>query len=141
MMRGSVNDHLEPWIEISIQDRHRESNLVQAILDTGFNGFLTSQTAWLLDMDVECSGQARVTLADGNEIVSDLFIAMVLWDGQWITIDVEAADTDPLIGMALLRGYDVRLRVEPGAKFSSPMNETDCSRIAKFVANGLVFVA
>ena len=116
MIRGSVNRHLEAWIEVNIQDRRGKSHLVQAILDTGFNGFLTLLAAWLLDMDLEFSGQNHVTLADGSEIVSDVFIAIVHWNGQWITIDVEAADTDPLIGMSLLRGYDVRLRVEPGGE-------------------------
>lgn len=116
MIRGSVNRHLEPWIEINIQDRGGESHLVQAILDTGFNGFLTLPAAWLLDMDLESSGQTHVTLADGRDIVSDVFIAIVLWNGQWITIDVEAADTEPFIGMSLLHGYDVRLRVEPGGE-------------------------
>lgn len=116
MIRGSVNRHLEAWIEINIQDRHGKSHLVQGILDTGFNGFLTLPAAWLLDMDLESSGQTHVTLADGSEIISDVYIAIVHWNGQWITIDVEAADTDPLIGMSLLRGYDVRLRVEPGGE-------------------------
>lgn len=116
MIRGFVNRHLEAWIEISVQDRRGESHLVQAILDTGFNGFLTLPAAWLLDMDLESSGQTHVTLADGSDIVSDVFIANVLWNGQWITIDVEAADTEPLVGMSLLHGYDVRLRVEPGGE-------------------------
>jgi len=105
MIRGSFNDQLEPWIELAIQDQHGERLTVQALLDTGFNGFLMLPTSWLLDMGLE--------LADGSETVSDLFTAIVLWDGQWIAIDVEAADTDPLVGMALLAGHDLQMRVIP----------------------------
>ena len=113
MICGSVNDHLEPWIELAIQDQQGGRLTVQALLDTGFNGFLTLPTSWLLDMGLKRVGQTRVTLADGSEIVSDFFIATIHWDGKLITIDVEAADTDPLVGMALLAGHDLQMRVIP----------------------------
>lgn len=113
MICGSVNDQLEPWIELAIYDRHGESHPVHALLDTGFNGYLTLPTSWLRDLGLDCVGQTRVTLADGNEIVSDFFIAEAHWDGKIVTIDVEAADTDPLVGMALLAGHDLQMRVIP----------------------------
>ena len=114
MMHGQVNDELEPWIEVLLEDKAGQRHRIPALLDTGFNGFLTLPSAWSLDMGLQRSGQARVTLADGSETVSDLFIAKAILEGQSLTIDVEAADTDPLVGMALLRGYDVRLLVVPG---------------------------
>ncbi len=116
MMHGQVNSALEPWIEIGIEDHLGQRHRIPALLDTGFNGFLTLPNAWLLDMGLRCSGQARVTLADGRETVSDLFIANAILDGEMLTTDVEAADTDPLAGMALLQGYDVRLLVVPGGR-------------------------
>lgn len=116
MIRGEVNQALEPWIEIDIADQQGQSHRVPALLDTGFNGFLTLPSAWLLDMGLKRSGQARVTLADGSEIVSDLFIAQAILEGELLTIDVEAAETDPLAGMALLQGYDVRLLIVPGGR-------------------------
>ena len=111
MICGAVNEGLEPWIELAIQDRQGGNHPVQALLDTGFNGFLTLPTAWLLDMGLECVSQVRVTLADGSEIVSDLFAAIALWDGKLVEIDIEAAETDPLVGMAMLADYDLRMRV------------------------------
>ncbi len=111
MICGAVNECLEPGIELAIQDRHGDNHLVQALLDTGFNGFLTLPPSWLLEMGLECGSQVRVTLADGSKIVSDLFTAIALWDGKLIEIDVEAADTDPLVGMAMLVQHDLRMRV------------------------------
>ena len=113
MICGAVNECLEPWIELAIQDRQGGNHLIQALLDTGFNGFLTLPSCWLLDMGLECVTHVRVTLADGSEIVSDLFTAIALWDGKLIEIDVEAADTDPLVGMAMLANHDLRMRVIP----------------------------
>ena len=116
MICGSVNDHLEPWIELAIQDQRGRSVTVQALLDTGFSGFLTLPTSWLLDMGLESVAQVRVTLADGSEIVSDLFTAIVMWDGNLVMVDVEAADTEPLVGMALLARHDLQIRVVPNGE-------------------------
>ena len=40
----------------------------------------------------------------------------MLWNGQDRTVEVDAADTDPLVGMGLLRGHGLRVDVvENGA--------------------------
>jgi predicted aspartyl protease len=57
-----------------------------------------------------------VVLADGTEIVSELFELTVLWDGKPITIEVHAAEVEPLVGMALLAGHDLRMRVVPNGE-------------------------
>ena len=49
--------------------------------------------------------------ADGSECLFDVYIGKVLWDGKERRILVDEADTDPLVGMALLRGYEVNLQV------------------------------
>ena len=53
-------------------------------------------------------------LANGTEDQCDIYAAAVLWDGVPRNILVEAADTDPLVGMALLYGHDVRMQVVEG---------------------------
>lgn len=116
MIRGSVNDELEPWIELTIQNQRGEGVTIQALLDTGFNGFLTLPASWLLDLGLECITQVRVTLADGHETISDVYTALALWNGTLIEVDVEAADTDPLVGMALLAGHDLQMRVVPNGE-------------------------
>lgn len=55
-------------------------------------------------------------LANGTEDQCDIYTAIVIWDGRQRNILVEAADTDPLIGMALLYGYDVRMQVKEGGR-------------------------
>jgi predicted aspartyl protease len=55
----------------------------------------------------------RGTLADGSECLFDVFEATVVWDGQLRRILVDEADTDPLVGMSLLRGYELRVEVCP----------------------------
>ena len=56
--------------------------------------------------------RGQALLADGNLHVFDAYIGIVLWNGQDRTVEVDAADTDPLVGMGLLRGHSLRVDVE-----------------------------
>jgi hypothetical protein len=44
----------------------------------------------------------------------DIYAATVIWDGKPRRILVQSIDTTPLIGMELLFGYDLRVRVVTG---------------------------
>ncbi|MGH7966405.1 MAG: hypothetical protein ACRERD_32030, partial [Candidatus Binatia bacterium] len=46
--------------------------------------------------------RGTVILANGSEDQFDIYAAIIRWDGTPRNILVEAADTDPLVGMALL---------------------------------------
>jgi hypothetical protein len=41
-------------------------------------------------------------LANGQEEILDLYEVTLQWDGQWRTVETDAADTDALVDMALL---------------------------------------
>jgi hypothetical protein len=53
-------------------------------------------------------------LANGAEELCDIYAATVIWEGRLRDILVEEAETDPLVGMALLYGHDVRMQVVEG---------------------------
>jgi predicted aspartyl protease len=57
-------------------------------------------------------------LANGTDDLCDIYAATVIWDGRARHILVEAADTDPLVGMALLYGHDVHMQVVEGGSVS-----------------------
>jgi predicted aspartyl protease len=54
------------------------------------------------------------TLADGNPTFYNVYEATVIWDGQSITIPVDAVDTTPLVGTELLDGYKLTLEARIG---------------------------
>jgi len=89
---------------------------LEPILDTGFNGSLTLTSAVIAGLGVPWRGRSLVTLANGATDYCDLFAVTVIWDGSPRAILVEAAETDPLIGMAMLRGYELRIQVWDGGQ-------------------------
>jgi clan AA aspartic protease len=87
---------------------------VETVVDTGFNGYLTLPPALIgvLGLPWLCRQQGQ--LADGSLLPFDVYVATVDWHGQPRAVEVEAADAQPLLGMALLQGSELRIQVMPG---------------------------
>jgi predicted aspartyl protease len=60
--------------------------------------------------------RGQAVLGDGSTVVFNTYEATVLWDGRSRRIGVDAADTEPLLGMGLLDGYDLHIQVVEGGK-------------------------
>jgi clan AA aspartic protease len=114
MINGSVNSALEPKIEVNVHDASGKPQLIEALIDTGYNGFLTLQPALISTLGLAWLCRQQGQLADGSIQSLDVYLATILWDGQPRTIGVEAADGDALLGTALLVRYEVRMQFVDG---------------------------
>jgi hypothetical protein len=45
-----------------------------------------------------------------------MYSGMVIWDGEWRRVDINAAETTPLVGMSLLRGYRYQMGTIVGGR-------------------------
>ena len=114
MMHGSVNQSCEATLSIVVK-HNNQTQLVNAVIDTGFSGFLTLPTDVISSLNLNWKGRDVATLGDGTSCIFEVYIAVVIWDGQYRTIDINESETVPLIGMQLLRGYDLRIQaIEDG---------------------------
>ena len=57
-------------------------------------------------------------MGDGSQVVFEMYTANVIWDGQIQIIDVASSEAEPLIGMSLLYGYDLRIQAVEGGSVS-----------------------
>jgi clan AA aspartic protease len=109
MMQGCVNKNLEATILIVVRNNTKLKS-VNAVIDTGFTGFLSLPNYLISELGLLWSYRDRGTLGDGSEVLFDIYDAEAIWDGKSQEIEVNSAETDPLIGMSMLRGY--RLQVD-----------------------------
>jgi clan AA aspartic protease len=109
MMQGYVNENYEAIISVAVKNAS-SFKAIDTVIDTGFTGFLTLPTAIIMELELQWSYRDRATLGDGSETVFDVYNAEILWGGQLREIEVDAAETEPLLGMGLLKGY--RLQVD-----------------------------
>jgi clan AA aspartic protease len=125
MITGVVNADREAIIRLKVGRPQGQTQEIAAVIDTGFNGFLTLPRTLLTTLGCPFNSRGFAILADGSVQQVDIFAADVEWDGQALHVEVDAADTDPLVGMALMHGYKLTVEdVDGGAvtieRLSSP---------------------
>jgi clan AA aspartic protease len=114
MITGTVNADYEAIVRLRIQSPSGHEYEVDAILDTGFNGFLTLPSALIGELGLIRLGRGRALLADDREELLNIYGVTVLWDGQPKHVEVDAVNCTPLLGMSLLKGHDLRIAVVDG---------------------------
>ena len=114
MITGVVTSNLEAIIRLGVRGHHHDEQQVEAVIDTGFNGWLSLPGNLIDQLGLPWLTRGRVILADGSEQECDVYAATVIWDSQPRRVPVDAAETDPLVGMSLLNGFDLHMQVRNG---------------------------
>ncbi len=114
MIAGTVTAAREARISLVLRSPLGVTREIDALIDTGFDGFLTLPPNVIVALDLKRLGRGRAILADGREQLFDIYAVTVLWDGQPLTVEADSADTDPLVGMGLLQGYGLSIEVVNG---------------------------
>jgi len=109
MMQGHVNTGYEAVISLVIKHDSKLKS-INAVIDTGFTGFLSLLQSIIDELELPWSYSDFATLGDGSQTLFDVHDATIIWDGQFREIEINSADTDPLLGMKMLRGF--RLQVD-----------------------------
>jgi len=104
----------EATVDLTVQGRADAQRVVRAVIDTGFNGWLTMPPDLVRELALVQRGEERAVLADGSQVSVAVHQATVMWDGRALRLPVHSTGGAPLIGMALLRGYEVFVQVVDG---------------------------
>jgi clan AA aspartic protease len=114
MMTGVVTAQGTAIITVALLSLSRASTTVEAVIDTGFNGFLTLPVPEIARLQFPYEGTMRVILGHGQPVELDMFRGTVLWEGQVREGLVLAAEGSPLVGMGLLEGSRLCLDIIDG---------------------------
>ena len=111
MITGKVTANREAIIELEVVGSNHRKEQVEAVIDTGFNGYLTLPSDLINRLEFHIAGNRRVTLGDGNVVVLDVYLAKVLWHGLEREVLILEAEGGPLVGMSLLYGSRMTLEI------------------------------
>jgi clan AA aspartic protease len=114
MIQGVVSQRCEAILPLVVGNVNGQRQVIDAAIDTGFNGFLSLPSTIVAALDLPWSASDIVTLGDGSETLFDLYEAIVIWDGQYREIDIAESETEPLAGTALLYGYRLQIDAVEG---------------------------
>ncbi len=116
MIQGSVNAAYEAVVTLAVRGPAGQTTEIDAVIDTGFTGVLTLPPALVSELGLPFVTRGRATLANGSEDFFDIYEVAVLWESQLRYVLADAADTTPLLGMALLDSHSLYVEVERGGR-------------------------
>ncbi len=111
MIHGKVTTMLEATIDIEVSGPNLTSEQTQAVIDTGFNGYLTLPSHLVSLLNLPLAGSRYATLGDGSVVTLEAYYATISWHGQSRKVLVLQGDGAALVGMSLLRGSRVSMDV------------------------------
>jgi clan AA aspartic protease len=114
MIHGVVSRNREATISLVIVNENRQTKLITAVIDTGYTGYLSLPSEIITELNLSWTGIDRGTLGDGSEVTFEVYAAKVIWDGEYRDIPINEAETDPLVGISLLYGYDLHIQTIEG---------------------------
>lgn len=113
MIVGTVSKDRQPFIPLKVKGTSSELD-VMALIDTGFNGHVLLPVHIIRELDLSWASQEYVTLGDGSRVTCNFYLGEVEVDGEFIAVTVLAADLEPLVGVALLDGFQLCMDVIDG---------------------------
>ena len=113
MLTGTVND-LQAWLTVEVLTIGGQYLSVEALLDTGFNGGLALPASVIPQLDLVPRGNRYGYLALGEEFQLPTWRGTVLWNGRPRSVEIVETDSEPLLGMDLLRGNRITIDVREG---------------------------
>ena len=114
MILGSVNANREAIIQIAVLNDDKQSKAIKAVIDTGYTGDLMLPRAIVDELRLTLRGIQDAVLGDGSIRIFEMYAGSVIWDGQVRRVEVNASETECLIGMGLLEDYKLEIEGRSG---------------------------
>ena len=109
MIKGKVSGDQRALVTVEILDSTGRFQPVEAILDTGFTGYLTLPQESIRQLGLRPVGQRTFELANGDLFDFQVYLGSVSWHGIPNDVLVLESDSIPLLGMTLLWGSRVSI--------------------------------
>ena len=106
----------EPIIPLPILGPQGQTQAIEAVVDTGYNGFLILPVDLVAELRLDFAYTDQVVLANGDQVRLDYHEVTVLWDGQPRNIMAAATGNAPLVGMRLLDNHNLNINIHPGGR-------------------------
>ena len=118
MISGQINSNIEAVISVPIRDDDGQICTCQAVIDTGFSGYLTLPLSLVSTLQLPIIETRAFTLGDNQRVDFDLYSAIIVWDGDVREILALASEAFPLVGMSLLKGFHLSMDIIDGGEVS-----------------------
>jgi len=116
VIEGFVNANHEAVVPLVLRGPEGQTREVNAVIDTGYSGFLTLPPALVDELELPFAYVGRAFLANDDQVEFHVHDVTLLWDGEPRDIEADATGSTPLVGMLLLNGHDLKIQVGDGGR-------------------------
>ena len=124
MMTGVVDSYYQAVVQLALRGPSGQTLELDAIVDTGYNGFLTLPPGVIETLGLEYQSIKRAFMGDGRQVSFPVYAVTAIWDGDDVTGEADESNTVPLIGMQLLDGYRLCVDVHDGGRVTVEPRES-----------------
>lgn len=118
MIRGRVGPGRRAFVEVVLTGNQGQRLSLDAILDTGFEGYITLPPAADSVLGLAVLAPSIYELADGQSVQFNTYLATVSWHDRPRMVLALESNGVPLLGAAMLWGSRVTLDMEDGGEAS-----------------------
>ena len=116
MITGQVGPDLKARLIVDLIAASGSSHPVKFEIDTGFTGSITLPGDLIRLLDLAQQGTSLATLADGQVVEFNIYRARAAWHGQQRGVVVFESESEPLLGMTMLKGSKLTLEAREGGE-------------------------
>jgi clan AA aspartic protease len=114
MIAGTVSASRKPLLHLRVRCPAGAEMAVDALMDTGFNGFLLLPMTVINALGLTRTTSGRATLGDDSVVSINFYAVEIAWGAGWQTVSAANLGSVPLVGMELLDGPEVTMKVRAG---------------------------
>ncbi|MDE2779215.1 MAG: clan AA aspartic protease [Chloroflexota bacterium] len=122
MIEGRINHRYEPVVNITIVSPTGQTRELEAVVDTGFNGFIILPADLVEELELPFLNSSQAFLADDREVNVQVHQATLTWDGARRRVRATASGTTALVGMQLMTDHrlEMDIRIDGTVRIRSP---------------------
>ncbi len=114
MITGIVNFKGEALVRVVVGDLESQRIVIDSVIDTGYTGFLTLPPSTIIALELPWRGREEIILGDGSVYEFDVYSGRIIWDGEYRTIKIHESNTESLLGVGMLYGYELCIETIDG---------------------------
>jgi clan AA aspartic protease len=101
-----------------VEDVNGQTQAIDLKIDTAFTDFISLPVAMFAALGLPLDTYEYVQIADDSVVRVPVHSGVVIWDGKPRRVDFHALGKERIIGMAMLAGHDLYIRVSDGGPVS-----------------------
>ena len=115
-IRGQIDSDLEVRVPLQIAGNDGRFWSTEAVIDTGFNGFLTLPRDLVDSLGFRRRRRTNVLLANRVQASLNVWLAQVLWHERIRTVHILESEGVPFFGTRLLAGSQMTAQFRSGGE-------------------------